>query len=680
MKLETNIKVYMQYNIPIWYEVTNSKINNGVPIKYDFVGLLENITDIIPEDKLAKCYIVMYNLHNVNFLTLCYDSFPIYLCKGVKIEHIQETNTLEEIMNFYSNMANTVNDYVDSDIQYSQILQQCDLILEHTNVNSITPFQVIEELPTQNLSIPRNNFYNSRLHYPTPKEDAQEKPIKLGLAELLQELKSEYNGKDKDFSNMDLLESKHLHINEGEIPKTFVVSKVWTELMTDYGVPFSISKIKELFLDSSNKMNEYDEKIRAILSTLLSTEISIIDYSSRNLNSTHIVGYLVSAGVIPKTHINFKTKATSLKMESILNYSENLKQRIKALEDLSHSYTGVFVQEDHNAELDILKYHLELLDNIYSYIKISKVKSNVTKLYKSVLNPGLKDVFDCTIYQEEDLALFKPSTSVLATNRIQVVKPNFQGLQPEIKSCIGYKSDYNIMALDIKGQDTHMLIFGVLQDKKLSELVIKHSDPILGILERCGIEPNPENRKIGKIPVLSIMNGKSIKTLLMETPEEHHTLVETVYKFIVENENYKSIVSKARYLYKTSSKVKKCLLGCESRIEYENAKGVKKQQHNVINSLINANFQSTSASVFNLSTQHFMYDLLNGHIKYNGETITKEHIKILVPVFDEIIIAYKDGYEELARRLLSYYYLPTILDWDGEMKSELTYGRFYIHK
>lgn len=661
--MTSKITVYCQNNIPLYYEVTHPKVNNFNPTVLTLSDFIRFLSMYGTKEQKERLSVTVHNYQNINFITVSYEDFPIHLNKSLTYKEIN-SRALDEIKQYFNDEYNVLKSH---NVKLSQASEPYITLLNSKDnisrmIGAFLPNnQLAEEQP---ISSPVSKVILSMpvINIPKPADKLTREDVNLEI--------SEHHNVVKDFTNMN--DDERFTIFEGDKPNTAEVSKMWTVLMNEYGVPFSISRIKEIYQDINLKVRSLDEVIIDNLSSLLNTEIRSIDYTSRLINDRHIGNYLIAAGIIPKSHLYNKT--ISLKLESLSVYINNLEDKLLEFE--------ANVDDYYNPQKEILEKHLSILNSVHSYLKSSKIKSNITKIYNSIVLPNSKNTYKCDIDEDKDIALFKTKTSALATNRIQVVQPNFQGLQPSIKECIGYtKDNYNIMAMDIKGQDTHMLIFGVLKDKKLSELVIKHGDPILGILEACNIEPTPQNRKVGKVPVLSIMNGKSLKTLLNEAKnEQEEELMKIVYYYIVNNPNYKNVLHIANELYRTRAKTKKCLLGVENEISYTDDKGNKRSEYNMRNSLLNVNFQMTSASIFNLCTQNFMYDLINGNIKYKDEIITLEHIRPIVPVFDEIIISYKDGYEELAEKLLNYYFLPNILDWDGELKGEITKGKMYIHK
>ncbi len=457
----------------------------------------------------------------------------------------------------------------------------------------------------------------------------------------------------KDFNVID--DNDRLKIEKSILPDAKYISKVWNLILKDKGVNLSINKIENLYEDGSKLREELNNKICSrVKETLFIRDDLHIDYNSRKLNSNSLANYLVRLAILENYFL--KQKSTKVTLADLKNAMGKYKDGA---------------------------WQIEFLQNIYDYMKLCDLLSDIYKFRNTYKIPNCpaKDRYEGHV--QDDNLVVHPSSSVLTTNRIQIITPNLQGLQPRIKECIGYSDmSKSIVSIDIKGQDTHVLIFGVLKDPELTKATIEFGDPILGILKRLNYPTTPENRKTGKLPVLGLMNGKALNTILTTDvhTEADKEMVTTIYNFITSNPNYKLLREEADRKLRAKEYTKSCLLGIENELNVYDNSGNKRKDYTLKNAIINANFQMTSASIFNLSTTYLIHDLINGNILYNGETITMDIIRPLFPIFDEIVFECKQGYEELTKKIMKYYFLPHILDWEDTMKYEITCGNYYIHK
>lgn len=615
---------------------------------FSLIELVQNIIATGNQDYINNCSIYLYTHNNITFPVLTYNGDSLHQLKDVfKGESLLNKYSAEEINLYFNDQINylTTNAF---DLYQDTVTWEEQLTKKSNNC-----------FFKENNSLPDSCFI-SKQEISQQKDELQEEKL-IDLTKPLAENKIEVlNNTPKNFNNIDI-EKDRLKIEQGDLPNAKYISSIWSAIIKENGIPFSISELERVYKTATDKTKEYDKEIKEELTDLYkgSKIITYIDYSSRKSNEYSLVRHLVNLGIIPKSHIN-NSGFINFRSETLRVYKKDAEMK-------------------NNHKL------AKLFDNILNYIKNNKILSNLQKLRNTYINYNSSLSYSAVLEKELDLFLLNSSyTRVLSTNRIQVVEPNIQGLQPEIKECIGYSlptKQKKIMSMDIKGQDTHVLIYGVLKDKELIKSVEKFGDPIYGILEQLGYEPSPRNRKLGKVPVLGIMNGKSYSTLFdeVETAEDKKML-EDIYYYIVRNPNYANLRTKAEELFYSNSKYKECLLGTKGYIDRLDAKGNPRAKYNVVNSLINCNFQMTSASIFNLSSLYLIHDLLNGNITYNGEVIDFSIIRPIAPVFDEVIVEYKDGYEELTEKVLKYYYLPYILDWSDTMKSEITCGNLYKHK
>lgn len=632
-----SISVYTQNNVPLFYTINDNKD------ALTLTGLVNYILmyDDIYADKVS---IGEYEVNNVKFLTLIKNNSPIISFTDIKeydtLSGFTELQMKEEFLNqrriFELNNIDIQDKTREPYIKIAYINDNYDYFLEY-------------QIQKNKLSLLSEESFNNFLGN-LDEVSKQNKEIVLND---YSEINFNIESSKKDFNKIN--DNDRLKIEKSILPDAKYISKVWNLILKDKGVNLSINKIENLYEQGSKMREELNNKIcSTIKETLFIREDLHIDYNSRKLNKNSLANYLVRLAILENFYL--KQKSVKVTLSDLKNAMNKYKSNT---------------------------WQVELLQNIYDYMKVCDLLSDIYKFRNTYQIPNCpaKDRYEGNI-NGDNLVVY-PSSNVLTTNRIQIVTPNLQGLQPKIKECIGYSdSSKSIISMDIKGQDTHVLIFGVLKDPELTKATIEFGDPILGILKRLNYPTTPENRKTGKLPVLGLMNGKALNTILTTDvhTEEDKEMVTAIYNFITNNPNYKHLREEADRKLRAKEYTKSCLLGIENELNVYDKSGNKRKDYTLRNAIINANFQMTSASIFNLSTTYLIYDLINGNIEYNGEVITMDVIRPLFPIFDEIVFECKEGYEELTKKIMKYYFLPYILEWEDTMKYEITCGNYYIHK
>lgn len=237
-----------------------------------------------------------------------------------------------------------------------------------------------------------------------------------------------------------------------------------------------------------------------------------------------------------------------------------------------------------------------------------------------------------------------PRINIANTGRMTTSNPNIQGFVNIVKKCMIADEGWKIVSMDITGQEAHILLFGIMENKKLTEGYMKYKDPYKAFLHAADMGITPAIRKMVKVPVLAAINGMSIgglKSRLRETynkmDEESRKEIDkhggyehigtTIYNLINNDSGYQKIVVNHTKKLGTKEAVRKGLFGSEFPLNNSSTKNGK------INQLKNGFFQVTAAEILSLSIK----TLLDMNIE--------NKIKFLVPIYDEVVLMVKDDGE-----------------------------------
>lgn len=432
-------------------------------------------------------------------------------------------------------------------------------------------------------------------------------------------------------------------------------------ILYEYGIPFSVKRVFKMSEDIKKKLEAYKQlQIDFVKKSYFpgvseDTKQSVLDlleegadYNGRSIKYTHINSVLMNLYKFPRDYLVSSSKY----------YTTTKTAYVKV---------KTFVELELGLDGRLLNYVLD-------------VKSLLQK------QKGLKQILDLISYNDVDLekkeiVYLHPNLEFTETYRVVTSNPNIQGKTGEIKSLIEAPKGYKFITLDISGQEVHILLNGILEDKKLLEYYIELGDPYFAILKRVGLEPTKENKKIAKIPVLGIMNGMGKQRAIEET--NNPDFVNKIYNLITQDSGFiKKVTTYTEQQIAEAKTTKICtakglLGGCiREFIYYPKGKwGVPKGEkyNDPKTTLQNGFFQITAAEITGYSMLKFMdYIFDNVEGGFNS-------IRPVVTIHDEFVIMCKDEFEEKAIELTKKFLLPIVRDW-SRFEGEILVSNHYVHK
>lgn len=320
--------------------------------------------------------------------------------------------------------------------------------------------------------------------------------------------------------------------NKPDFAKTI---EVFQELINYYGIPFDSFKLDELIDKKTKEKEQLNQAIMEYISRKTGEKCSYINYTGRLVTKTNIAAFV--------------TEVLDLPENKFINRKGNYSFKLSDIEYL--------INDRQILNTPKAKEEIGFLQNIANYLNTTRLISSTNQLaisrglYKNKVVTAYKEMnkvdnvnFDDIKDKLRDKNLFYvyPTFSELATGRISTSEPNIQGLGAEVKELMTAPKGYKIASVDIKGQDVHILICGILDNPQIKELYVKYGDPYRAIIESSGFEFNKSVRNDTKVVILGVMNGMSLGTALSDVKDKD--LGRTIYNLIVNDNGYKKIVLK----------------------------------------------------------------------------------------------------------------------------------------
>ena len=437
--------------------------------------------------------------------------------------------------------------------------------------------------------------------------------------------------------------------------------KVFQDLINYYGIPFDSNKLDELIEKKTKEKENLDIAIREYISERTGEKCGYINYTGRLVTRTNIAAFV--------------TEVLGLREDKFISKKGNYSFKLSDIEYL--------ISDRKKYDYPRAEEEIEFLENIYNYLNTSRLisstdqlsvsrglyKNKVVNAYKEMYNEdniSFDDIKDKL--RDKNLFYVYPTFSELATGRISTSKPNIQGLGAEVKELMTAPKGYKIASVDIKGQDAHILICGILDNPIIKELYVKYGDPYRAIIEAAGFEFNKSVRDDTKVIILGVMNGMSLSTALSDVKDKE--LGKTIYNLIVEDSGYKKIVVK----YVNENKYSKTpmrtgLFGTKKKVSVENMR----YKNSLANQLKNGFFQQTAAEIVTLSINGFLTEIKD------NPNITFNDIRLLTPIYDEFVMVYREDLEEYALDIFKSYFMPSVEDWPI-FRGEVLVGDTYRSK
>lgn len=446
--------------------------------------------------------------------------------------------------------------------------------------------------------------------------------------------------------------------NKPDFAKTI---EVFQELINYYGIPFDSFKLDELIKKKTKEKEQLDQAIMEYISRKTGEKCSFINYTGRLVTRTNIAAFV--------------TEVLGLPENKFINRKGNYSFKLSDIEYL--------IKDRQILNTPKAKEEIEFLQNISNYLNTTRLISSTNQLaisrglYKNRVVAAYKEMnkvdnvnFDDIKDKLRDKNLFYvyPTFSELATGRISTSEPNIQGLGAEVKELMTAPKGYKIASVDIKGQDAHILICGILDNPKIKELYVKYGDPYRAIIEAAGFEFSKAVRDDTKVIILGVMNGMSLGTALSDVKDKD--LGRTIYNLIVDDNGYKKIVLKYVNENKYSKNpMRTGLFGTKKKVSVGNMR----YKNSLSNQLKNGFFQQTAAEIVTLSINGFLTE-----IKENPN-ITFNDIRLLTPIYDEFVMVYREDLEEYALDIFKSYFMPSVEDWPI-FRGEVLVGDTYRSK
>lgn len=414
-------------------------------------------------------------------------------------------------------------------------------------------------------------------------------------------------------------------------------------IQNSFGVCFDAEMVRKFYLDRSNKLD--------VITNFLLKEYGclVINFNARKCTEGHFGYHLCKCIGIDPYKYRKSNGDMEFKKETLEQLEQEYSTRLEQGEDVSYALN--IIQK--NLEAYSIKTDLKLIKEIFEGIN-NKHRCDHLEGGK-ILN------FHCTIAESE-------------TKRFTTQRPNIQGKTAAIKSMIrGRSKNRTIVAVDIKAQEPVILVFGVMQNKELQRLTLTYNDCYHAFADLIGVEYTPEMKSIIKVPILSIMNGKSELNIRKEM-SQYLDIAEKLLDLIYNDPGYMHIYELAKVESKKARPVRRGLFGTEVEAtktgKYGDSVGTRRRQS------INGNFQTTASEIVATCLHAMIFDLIAEENKYN---LTLEQVTPVCTIYDEVLFDVDNEVLDEAIELIKFYMLPTVQGW-ATMAGEITQGEYYVHK
>ncbi len=303
------------------------------------------------------------------------------------------------------------------------------------------------------------------------------------------------------------------------------------------------------------------------------------------------------------------------------------------------------------------------IKELLEYKRLSSIISNSTQLEPFLENEENKG---------KDDRILRPTYELGETYRFQSRKPNLQGLNPIWKTKIKAREGYTLVAIDIKAQEPHIFIWGILSDIIVKTYSKELGDNYSALLKRLGRELNKDDRDKMKVAILSVMNGKSQKSLAYELQD--YQLVGDFFNFLNKDEGY---LKMERYVNERASKNETStedLFGTSrtfNKMELGLTDGQLKRK------IKNGPFQITAGEILAISLEELLKFLIKNYSQ--TEEFVIDLLKPLMLIHDEVVFEVKDSFLEEGIEIIQNFILPEVEGWD-RFKGEMKVGKYYEHK
>lgn len=438
-----------------------------------------------------------------------------------------------------------------------------------------------------------------------------------------------------------------------------------------YGVPFSSSSFEELLERSYENKNRLNNEILEKVSKFLGKEVDYIDFTGRTIHSGHVCKYVCEIlGINDETYTTARGQYSFKKSD---------------IEKLVENYEFKRKNTHNDQQKELFTEYIELLNNILDYNDISRLisTSNQLRLAKTKYENWVLEVANKEqsengknflefeevkpFLRDPDLFFVNPTFKKLDTGRISTSDPNIQGFKSELKELITAPKGYKIASMDIKGQEVHILIWGILENRIIKENYIKYQEPYRAIIESAGYEFNEHVKADTKTAILGIMNGMSMGYLLSQI--NNRDLGIKIYNMITEDPGYKTkVVNYSKENKGKPNPMRKGLFGTEMSVS---KKG--KYKSSLENQLKNGFFQLTASEISSQSMMEFILEV------HNNENIDETDIRLLLPIYDEFVMIYREDLEEYALNIFESCFKPIVEDWP-RFRGEVQCGTHYMAK
>ena len=172
-----------------------------------------------------------------------------------------------------------------------------------------------------------------------------------------------------------------------------------------------------------------------------------------------------------------------------------------------------------NRVKELLEYQqlpTEMIDAMLLYQTHSYTRTNNMRYFK--------DTYILSEDSKDEIAYIHPILEMVSTGRLSTNSPNVQGWVNTVKKQIKAPKGYKIISMDIAGQDAHILVWGIMDNKSLKEGYLKYSDAYKAFLHAAGMPILKTLRKMVKVPVLALMNGMSYRGIQANLKEAYENL------------------------------------------------------------------------------------------------------------------------------------------------------------
>ena len=451
--------------------------------------------------------------------------------------------------------------------------------------------------------------------------------------------------------------AERLLIPRNSEPANFNLTlKLMRELIKEYGVCMNVTETRDYFKNLNNKVSNYEDSFKQRYNLRLMPSASARKFDE---NHPHCL-ILRDIGENPG-HYPYKKNNT-------ISFTKPTRKFL--LEKIKSEMESGNPKNRNQDSYEILKSYNEYLDILTGPLKIGR------PIYQASL--GNDRDMDYELDIDNDILTFYGDLNLVKTMRITTSNPNFQGMPTDIKRLIkGRNENKKILTIDIKAQEVMILIFGILKNKTLKDLVLVNGDPYKSFAicaGLCGEEDFTEELKeLIKVPVLSVMNGKSKGNIIAEM-RGNEKVAETILKLITEDPGYLDIVKIAR------KEQKRCKESGEYGVMRRGLFGTKVQSQDpgdkrgsAYTQSLNANFQVTAAEIVSYGLTSMILDLKD---KSNKHGLSIEQMTPLLPIYDEVVIEYDKDKEKEVIDLATFYLCPQVEGW-LELSGDISVGENY---